>query len=70
MGEFGRAVSRSFDNLSFTVGDIGASVGRYVGEAVAGADAAIHQVIPEAIPSWLLLALLVLAAVYFIFFRR
>jgi len=70
MGEFGQVVSRGFDNLAFTVGDLGASAGRFIGEAVASADAAVHQVIPEAIPTWLLIGLAIAAAVYFIFFRR
>jgi hypothetical protein len=69
MGEYGQVISRAFDNLTFTVGDIGASVGRYVGEAVTSADDAIHQVLPAAIPSWALLVAVVLVAGWFVFRR-
>jgi hypothetical protein len=69
MDQFGRAVSRAFDNLAFTVGDWGASIGRLLGDAAASADRAIHQVLPAAIPSWVLLGAVVLVAAWFMFRR-
>lgn len=69
MDQFGREVSRGFDNLAFTVGHIGASVGRFLGEAIASADQAIHQVVPAAIPSWVVLVAVVLVAAWFVFRR-
>lgn len=69
MGEYGQVVSRGFDNLAFAVGDVGASVGRLIGDAIASADQAIHQVVPAAIPSWAVLVAVVLVAAWFLFRR-
>jgi hypothetical protein len=69
MDQFGRAVSRAFDNLAFTVGDWGASVGRLLGDAIASVDQTIHQVLPAAIPSWVLLGVVVLVAAWLMFRR-
>ena len=69
MDQFGRAVSRAFDNLAFAVGDWGASIGRLLGDAIASVDQGIHQVLPAAIPSWVVLGALILAAAWFMFRR-
>jgi hypothetical protein len=69
MDQFGRAVSRAFDNLAFTVGDWGGSVGRLLGDAIASVDQTIHQVLPAAIPSWVLLGVVVLVAAWLMFRR-
>jgi hypothetical protein len=69
MDQFGQAVSRAFDNLAFTVGDWGASIGRLLGDAIASVDQGIHHVLPAAIPSWVLLGALVLVAAW-VMFRR
>ena len=69
MDQFGRAVARAFDNLAFTVGDWGATIGRLLGNAIASVDQAIHQVLPAAIPSWVVLGAVVLVAAWLMFRR-
>jgi hypothetical protein len=69
MDQFGRAVSRGFDDLAFTVGHVGATVGRLLGDAVVSVDQAIHQVLPAAIPSWVVLGAVVLVVAWLMFRR-
>src|SRR5206468_5295866 len=59
MDQFGRAVSRGFNDLAYTVGHATAGIGRLLADAIASADRAIHQVLPAAIPSWVVLAAVV-----------
>lgn len=69
MDQFGRAISRAFNDLGFTVGHAGAGLGRILADAIASADGAIHQVLPAAIPSWVVLAAVVIVAAWFLFRR-
>jgi uncharacterized membrane protein YeaQ/YmgE (transglycosylase-associated protein family) len=69
MDQFGRAVSRGFDDVAFSVGHVGATIGQLLGDAIASTDQAIHQVIPAAVPSWVVLGAVVLVAAWFIFRR-
>jgi hypothetical protein len=69
MDQFGRAVSRAFNDLGFTVGHAAQGIGRLLADAIASADRAIHQVLPAAIPSWVLLGAVVVVAAWFLFRR-
>lgn len=69
MAEYGQAVSRGFGDTSRAVGDFGAGLGQWVGDTAAALDGAIHQVLPAAIPTWLVVGLAVLALGYLVFRR-
>jgi hypothetical protein len=57
MDGFGRAIGRGFGDLSNTVGEVTRTFGGSVDEVAGALDGAIHAILPEAIPSWLVLVL-------------
>lgn len=69
MDGFGRAIGRGFDGLSDTVGDITSAFGGSLGEMGHAIDEAFHQLLPEAIPSWIVLVVMGIIGI-FILLRR
>ena len=69
MVEYGNAVGKGVDGGSAPSGGFDTSFSAAIDQAAAAIDSTIHMVVPAAIPSWLVVGILVLGALYFVFRR-
>ena len=69
MVEYGNAVGKGVDGGSAPGGGVGTSFDAAIGQAAAAIDSTIHMVVPAAVPSWLVVGIVVLGLLY-IAFRR
>lgn len=69
MTEYGNAVGRSVDGGSAPSGGFGISFSAAIDQAAATVDSTIHLIVPAAVPSWLVVGVLLLGALFFLFRR-
>lgn len=69
MVEYGNAVGKGVGGGSAPGGGGDASFTVVFDQAAAAIDSAVHLVVPAAVPSWLVVGILVLGALWFVFRR-
>ena len=69
MVEYGNTVGKSVDGGSAPSGGFDMSFGAAIDQAAAAVDSTIHMVVPAAVPSWLVVGIVVLGALWFMFRR-
>jgi len=69
MVEYGNAVGRSVDGGSAPSGGFDMSFSAAIDQAGAAIDSTIHMILPAAVPSWLVVGVLLLGALFFLFRR-
>lgn len=72
MVEYGEGVAKGAGGAGGSGGgsvDIGSGLAQSIGNAYGSLDAGIHQVLPAAIPSWLVIGLVVLLIAYLVLRR-
>ena len=69
MVEYGNAVGKGVDGGSAPSGGFDVSLAAAINQAATAIDSTIHLVLPAAVPSWLVVGLVVLGALWFVFRR-
>jgi len=69
MVEYGNAVGKGVDGGSAPGGGFNVSFSAAIDQAATAIDSTIHMVLPAAVPSWLVVGVLLLGALFFLFRR-